>query len=396
MNQTTISAPAGSIERLPLGGLLALAMAAFITLLTEIMPAGVLSSIAGDLNVSESLAGQFITAYAVGALVAAIPLTALTQGMRRRPLLLSAICGFAIVNLVTALSHDYHVSLATRFFAGVFGGIVWSLLAGYAVRMSPAHLGGRAIAISGAGATLALVLGVPLGTLLGRAIGWQGAFGLMTLMALALVAWIIAIVPDFPGQAKAHRPSLSGVFLQCGIRAVLFVVFTFIVAHNILYIYLEPFLKPSGLSERVDIVLFIFGLGAIAGLGIAGMLVDRRVQSLTVMSIVIFALAAVLLGSGGRAAPIVYLSVALWGVAFGGFATLTQTALSRLSGRAADVAQSMYTTGWNTAVAAGGAVGGMVLDRDGTASFAWAIIGFLVLSLTGTLFAMNRALASQR
>lgn len=299
MNQTTISAPAASSERLPLGGLLALAMAAFITLLTEIMPAGVLSSIAGDLSVSESLAGQFITAYAVGALVAAIPLTALTQGMRRRPLLLSAIGGFAIVNLVTALSHDYHVSLATRFFAGVFGGIVWSLLAGYAVRMSPAHLGGRAIAISGAGATLALVLGVPLGTLLGRAIGWQGAFGLMTLMAVMLVVWIIAIVPDFPGQAKAHRPSLSGVFLQCGIRAVLFVVFTFIVAHNILYIYLEPFLTPSGLSERVDIVLFIFGLGAIAGLGVAGMLVDRRVQSLTVMSIVIFALAAMLLGSGG-------------------------------------------------------------------------------------------------
>ena len=114
---------------------------------------------------------------------------------------MSAICGFAIVNLVTALSHDYHVSLATRFFAGVFGGIVWSLLAGYAVRMSPAHLGGRAIAISGAGAT-ALVLGVPLGTLLGRAIGWQGAFGLMTLMAVMLVVWIIAIVPDFPGRLR--------------------------------------------------------------------------------------------------------------------------------------------------------------------------------------------------
>ena len=194
MNQTTISAPAEGIDRLPLGGLLALAMAAFITLLTEIMPAGVLSSIAGDLNVSESLAGQFITAYAVGALVAAIPLTALTQGMRRRPLLLSAIGGFAIVNLVTALLNDYHVSLATRFFAGVFGGIVWSLLAGYAVRMSPAHLGGRAIAISGAGATLALVLGVPLGTLLGRAIGWQGAFalggalGTILLVAVSTVA----------------------------------------------------------------------------------------------------------------------------------------------------------------------------------------------------------------
>lgn len=131
------------------GGLLALAMAAFITLLTEIMPAGLLSSIAQGLAVSEGLAGQFITAYAVGALVAAIPITYLTQGMRRRPLLLVAIGGFALVNLVTALSGHYGISLVARFIAGVFGGIVWSLLAGYAVRMSPARFSGRAIAISG-------------------------------------------------------------------------------------------------------------------------------------------------------------------------------------------------------------------------------------------------------
>src|SRR5690606_39923372 len=87
--------------------------------------------------------------------------TTLTQRVRRRPLLLIAILGFAVVNLVTALSESYGVSLTARFFAGVFGGIVWSLLAGYAVRMSPAHLSGRAIAISGAGATISLVLGVP-------------------------------------------------------------------------------------------------------------------------------------------------------------------------------------------------------------------------------------------
>ncbi|WP_246886825.1 MFS transporter, partial [Pseudomonas chlororaphis] len=156
-----------------------------------------------------------------------------------------------MVNLVTALSDSYAVSLAARFFAGVFGGIVWSLLAGYAVRLSPPHLSGRAIAISGAGATIALVLGVPLGAWLGRAIGWQGAFGLMTVLALVLMVWIVAIVPDFPGQAKAKRQALSSVFLKFGIRAVLFVVFTFVVAHNILYIYIEPFLATSGLSAHV-------------------------------------------------------------------------------------------------------------------------------------------------
>ncbi|CAI1564416.1 MULTISPECIES: MFS transporter [Serratia] len=395
MHTTTTSASSRNTETLPIAALLALAMAAFITLLTEIMPAGLLSSIAGGLNVSESLAGQFITAYAVGALVAAIPVTTLTQGMRRRPLLLVAIFGFSLVNLVTALSDSYSISLVARFFAGVFGGIVWSLLAGFAVRISPSHLSGRAIAISGAGATIALVFGVPLGALLGRTIGWQGAFGLMTVLALALIVWVIAVVPDFPGQTKEQRQPLTGVFLKTGIRAVLFVVFTFVVAHNILYIYIEPLLEPSDLSADVDIVLFVFGIGSIIGLWFVGSMVDRRLQLLAVASIVVFALASLLLAFWGGLPKMVYSSVVIWGMAVGGFATITQTALSRFAGESVDVAQSMYTTGWNTAVAAGGIVGGILLDRTGLASFAWGVIGLLLLSLLGTILAMNRALSQK-
>ncbi|MBP5143689.1 MFS transporter, partial [Pseudomonas chlororaphis] len=319
----------------------------------------------------------------------------LTQGMRRRPLLLIVIAGFAMVNLVTALSDSYAVSLAARFFAGVFGGIVWSLLAGYAVRLSPPHLSGRAIAISGAGATIALVLGVPLGAWLGRAIGWQGAFGLMTVLALVLMVWIVAIVPDFPGQAKAKRQALSSVFLKFGIRAVLFVVFTFVVAHNILYIYIEPFLATSGLSAHVDVVLFTFGAGSIIGLWFVGALVDRRLQWLAVASVTFFAFASLLLGLWGDIPQVVYPSVLVWGFAFGGFATITQTALSRFAGESVDVAQSMYTTGWNTAVACGGVIGGFLLGRTGATSFAWFVITVLAFSLLGTVFAMNRALTSK-
>lgn len=396
MNKKTVPALHRSTERLPLGGLLALAMAAFITLLTEIMPAGLLSSIALGLNVSESLAGQFITAYAVGALVAAIPITSLTQGMRRRPLLLTAIFGFAVVNLVTALSDSYSISLIARFFAGVFGGIVWTLLVGYAVRMSPPHLSGRAIAISGAGATLALVLGVPLGTLLGRAIGWQGAFGLMSAIALLLMVWVIAIVPDFSGQTKAQRQSLYSVFSKTGIRAVLFVVFTFVVAHNILYIYIEPSLKPSGLSAKVDVVLFIFGLGSIIGLWLVGVMVDRWLKFLAVASIMTFVVASLLLGLWGDLPQMVYFFVVVWGLSVGGFATITQTALSRFANESIDMAQSMYTTGWNTAVACGGIIGGILLNRSGVASFAWIVIGILSISLLGAVFAMNRGLAAKK
>ncbi|UTY60945.1 MFS transporter [Massilia sp. erpn] len=369
-------------------------MAAFITLLTEILPAGLLSSIATGLNVSESLAGQFITAYAVGAFAAAIPMTLLTQGLRRRPLLLSAICGFALVNLVTALSDNYTVSLVARFCAGVFGGVVWSLLAGYAVRISPSHLAGRAIALTGAGGTLALVLGVPLGAVLGRLIGWQGAFGLMSGLALLLAAWVLAIVPDYPGQSRERRQTLGSVFLKRGIRAVLFVVFSFVIAHNIFYIYIEPLLQPAGLSAKVDLVLFVFGLGSIAGLWCVGLLVDRHVRRLGVINIGIFALAALLLGLWAATPWMVYLAAAIWGVAVGGFSTITQTALARFAGDGIDVAQSMYTTGWNTAVAIGGVVGGILLDRAGSGAFAWTVLAILAACLSGVVFGMNRAFKS--
>jgi len=384
-----------SSQRLPLAALLALSMAAFLTLLTEIMPAGLLSSIAEGLDVSESLAGQFITTYAVGALIAALPVTALTQGIRRRPLLLAAILGFALVNLITAISDSYTYSIVARFFAGIFGGIVWSLLAGYAVRMSPPQLSGSAIAIATAGATIALVLGVPFGSLLGRAFGWQGAFGLMSAMAILLIIWVIVIVPDFPGQSREQRQSLGSVFKKSGIRSVLFVVMSFVIAHNILYIYIEPFLTMSNLSANVDIVLLVFGFGSVIGLWFVGVMIDRKLQFLAVANIIVFAFSALILGIWGHFALMVYPSILIWGLAFGGFSTITQTALSRFSGNSVDVAQAMYTTSWNTAVACGGVVGGILLNRVGVSSFSWVVIGILAISLLGTVFAMNKELSKK-
>jgi predicted MFS family arabinose efflux permease len=98
--------------RLPLAGLLALAATGFITLLTETMPAGVLPGMSRDLGVSETAAGQSVTVFAIGAILAAIPLTKATIGWPRRHLLLVAIAGFAIANTVTALSESFALTLA--------------------------------------------------------------------------------------------------------------------------------------------------------------------------------------------------------------------------------------------------------------------------------------------
>ncbi len=204
------SEPAGSRrEALPLAALLALATAVFVTSLTETLPAGLLPGMSGDLAVGESAMGQSVTIYAVGTALTAVPLTAFTAGWRRKRLLLAAMAGFAAANTVTAVSTDYTLTMTARFVAGVAAGLAWALLAGYARRLVPAHLGGRAIAIAMAGIPVALSLGVPAGTFLGNALGWRTAFWAMTALTAVLLGWITARRPR-PARAAAGRPHSHG------------------------------------------------------------------------------------------------------------------------------------------------------------------------------------------
>ena len=372
-------------ERLPLAGLLALATAGFITILTEAMPAGLLPQMSADLGVSEALVGQLVTVYALGSLLAAIPLTIATRGWRRRPLLLIAIGGFALVNSVTALSDLYWLTLVARLLAGIFAGLLWALLAGYASRMVAPHLQGRAIAVAMLGAPLALSLGVPAGTFLGTAVGWRLSFAIMTALTVLLLVWVRWQVPDFAGQRAQQRLGLRQVLHLRGVRPTLWVTFTYVLAHNILYTYIAPFLLPAGLAADIDQVLLVFGLAALMGIWIVGLLIDRLLPALLVISCALFAAAALALGLWTASTEVVYLSVAIWGLAFGGLPALLQTALAKSAGDSADAAQSMLVTVWNLGIAGGGLLGGVLLQGWGVMSFPWVVAGLAMLALIATL-----------
>lgn len=382
-SSSAVATDAGTIpgDRLPMAGLLSLAAAGFVTVLTEAMPAGLLPQIGADLGVSSALVGQLVSVYAIGSLVAAIPLTTLTQGMRRKPLLLIAISGFAVVNTVTALSTNYALTLAARFVAGVFAGLLWALLAGYASRMAPAHLRGRAIAVSMMGTALALSLGIPAGTWLGVAVGWRVAFGIMSGLTLLLIGWALLKLPDFPGQPAHRRVSLAHVLALPGVRAVLFVTLVFVLAHNILFTYIAPFLAAAGMGARVDLVLLVFGLTSLVGTSGVGLLVDRWLREMTLIITLSFAACAIALGLWNSVPLVVYAAAALWGLAYSGAPTLFQTASAKSAGEAADVAQSMIVTVWNAAIAGGGIFGGVLLGTLGVASFPWTIIVLLGITL---------------
>ncbi|MFV0927291.1 MFS transporter [Pseudomonas palmensis] len=369
----------------PLSGLLALSMAGFIAILTETLPAGLLGHIASGLQVSEAMAGQLVTAYALGSLLAAIPLVTLTQGWRRRRVLMLAVLGFGVFNTVTAVSEHYSLTLVARFMCGVAAGLAWGVIAGYARRMVSVSQQGRAMAVAMIGAPLALSLGVPAGTWLGDLLGWRSTFVLVSLATLVLMGWVLLSVPDFDGLPAGRRAAIGQVLATPGVSAVLAVIFTWVLAHNVLYTYIVPFLQAGGMAGSTGPVLLLFGCAALVGIGVVGVLIDRHLRRLVLGSLVGFGVASVLLGLATGAPLLVYFSVALWGLSFGGAGTLLQTASADAAGEGADVAQSMIVTVWNLAIAVAGLVGGVLLSHWGVQSFPWLLLALVGLALTLTL-----------
>jgi predicted MFS family arabinose efflux permease len=373
------------IPRFPWIGLLALAAAGFVAILSEALPAGLLPAIAADLGISVGAAGQLVTLYALGSVLAAIPLVKATQAWRRRPLLLMAIGGFCAVNVVTALSTSFALTLVARFGAGVFSGLLWALLAGHASRMVSPAMQGCAIAVAMVGTPLALSLGIPAGTLLGGLVGWRWSFGVMSLLAAALCAWVRLGVPDFPGKPGAAAHGVRQVLRLPGLRPVLALTLLYVLAHNLLYTYIAPWLAFLQSGVRVDVVLLVFGVAALGGIWLTGMLVDRWLAVLVRSSIAAFAAAALVAGLLGHSAAVLVACIALWGLAFGGTATLFQTASARAAGDAADLAQSMLVTVWNAGMAGGGLLGAALLPSFGAGSLPWAALALLAAAWLATL-----------
>jgi predicted MFS family arabinose efflux permease len=202
----------------------------------------------------------------------------------------------------------------------------------------------------------------------------------MAALAVILFIWAWIAVPDLPGQQTDRRLPVWQVFRMPGVRPVLAVIFLWMTAHNILYTFIGPFLQLSGLAGSVGLILLIFGLAALAGIWITGMLVDRHLRLLVLLSLAALAAVSVALAAGMREHVVVFVAVIVWGWSFGGASTQMQTAAADSAGNHVDVVQAMVTTAWNLAIASGGVIGGLLLNNASAGSFPWALLAFMTVA----------------
>ncbi|OZF07776.1 MFS transporter [Rhodococcus sp. 15-1154-1] len=378
-------------EHFPWLPLLALALAGFVCIMTETLPVGLLPQIADDLGVSESVAGQWVSVYAGGTVITVLPAIALTRGIRRKPLLLIGAAGFLLANAATALAPTYEVALIARAVAGGFSGLVWGILAGYARRLVPSSLAGRALAVAMVGTPLALSLGTPAGTWMGGIFGWRWTFAAMSMVALCLVVWIVLGVPDRPGQARTEQTAVWRVAAIPGVAPVLATTFAWLLAHNLLYTYIAPYISWLDVGTRTDAVLMAFGCAALIGIWLTGRLVDAMLRRLVLGSLAAFALSGLTLALGGHSSVLFWAAVALWGLTFGGAATQLTTAATDSATGAVDIVTALMVVAFNLAIFGGGAVGGLMLQTWGPGSFPWAVVLLATLGLIVAAIARHRS-----
>ncbi|TFV95060.1 MFS transporter [Leifsonia flava] len=348
------------------GGIVALTIATFFAITTEMLPVGVLPAMGDDLGVSESIAGLLVTVYAFMVAVLAVPLTLWTRRMPRKGLLLVTLAAYTAGNLVVALAPTFAVVAAGRALGGIAHALFFSLSIAYCSRLVRPEFTGRALALVTAGASAGFVLGVPLSTSLGSAVGWRVAFGVLAAgCALAFVS-VVVLLPavavdaghdrDHP-ERRARRGRLAAVSVT---NALVYL------GQYSVYTYIAVILLASGLSTAgVGPVLLVLGGLGLVGTWFAAVSLDRRPRSSLLIALIAMVVGLMALGFAFPDQVGVLAASALWLTGFGAVASSFQTAAIRTLGASPDLIGALVNATANIGIGGGAALGGAVLAGIG-------------------------------
>jgi predicted MFS family arabinose efflux permease len=292
----------------------------------------------------------------------------------------------ALANVLAAVAPTYEILVGARILGGLAHGLFWAVVAAYSAHLVPKHQLGKAVAITSGGASAAFVLGVPVGTALGHALGWRVAFGLIAVIVVLLAVTVLKFLPPVDHHVPLRTGeirvpmykdrSMRGVVLLCIVIVIL------ITGQNTFYTYIAPWLtEAAGFPETsVAFLLFLFGGAGAIGLVLAGFASDRFPRRGFALALVSVMVSVLVLAAWSSNSVIVVVAFVVWGVAFGGIPAMLQTRmLHTASFRTRDLAAALQTTAFNIGIGGGAFLGGVLLDRSGLPSLPIALILFLAV-----------------
>ncbi|MDK9361756.1 sugar transporter [Lelliottia wanjuensis] len=351
-----------------------LAIAAFIFNTTEFVPVGLLSDIAKSFQMETAQVGIMLTIYAWVVALMSLPFMLLTSQMERRKLLIGLFVLFIASHVLSFLAWNFTVLVISRIGIAFAHAIFWSITASLAIRLAPAGKRAQALSLLATGTALAMVLGLPIGRIVGQYFGWRTTFFAIGMGALITLLCLIKLLPKLPSEHSGSLQSLPMLFRRPALMSIYLLTVVVVTAHYTAYSYIEPFVQVvAGFSASfATVLLLLLGGAGIIGSLLFGKLGNKHASLLVSGAIGVLMLCLVLLmPAAGSETHLAILSIC-WGVAMMIIGLGMQVKVLALAPDATDVAMSLFSGIFNLGIGAGALVGNQI-----SLHFSMSAIGYL-------------------
>ncbi|WP_341520233.1 sugar transporter [Pseudomonas sp. G.S.17] len=362
-----------------------LAVAAFIFITTEFAPVGLLSAIASSFDMTPAQVGPMLTVYAWTVSLMSLPMMLLTRNVERRLLLKVAIGTLIASHLILSLAPSFTIVVISRICIALAHSVFWSITASLAVRLAPAANHGRALSILAMGSSLAMVLGIPIGRLLGEGMGWRATFVAIALVACLIWFLLAKKLPLLPSQNSGSLTSLPVLFKRPALVSLYVITALVVTANFTAYTYIESFVQSvGGFSQSTTTwLLLLFGLAGLLGSIFFSVLHTRFPATLTHIAIGCLCLCLGLMFWASLSVYALVAVFAVWGLAMLCFGVQMQSQVIRMAPDATDVATALHSAIYNIGIGGGALLGSIVVHHFGAAwvGFIGCLVAIIALAI---------------
>ncbi|GDX03866.1 sugar transporter [Buttiauxella sp. A111] len=339
-----------------------LAVAAFIFNTTEFVPVGLLSDIADSFGMQTAQVGIMLTIYAWVVALMSLPFMLLTSQVERKRLLISIFILFIASHVLSFVAWSFTVLVISRIGIAFAHAIFWSITASLAIRMAPAGKKAQALSLIATGTALAMVLGLPLGRIVGQYFGWRTTFFAIGVIAAITLFCVMKLLPKLPSEHSGSLKSLPLLFKRPALVSLYALVAVVVTAHYTAYSYIEPFVQTvAGLSANMaTFLLLVLGGAGIIGSVMFGKLGNRHSSTLVSGSVGLLVLCLALLLPAAQSTAYLTLLCLFWGVAIMVITLGMQVKVLALAPDATDVSMALFSGIFNIGIGAGALVGNQV------------------------------------
>ena len=373
-----------------------LTFSAFIFNTSEFVPIGLLTDIKEDFHLTEASVGMLISVYAWVVMLLSLPLMIMVSRMEMRRLMLWLIGLFGVCQVMSYLSGSYAMLMASRIGVACTHAIFWSIVAPMAVRMAPEKHKALALSMVVTGSSVAMVLGMPLGRMIGLHLGWRMTFLSIAVISALIFVFIAAVFPRLQSRGKFSFAKIPALLHNRVLLGLFVLALLFATTHYTGYSYIEPFLdQVAGLSpDVVTMVLIVFGAsGMLGSIAFSKYYMSGRRRFMFVVTLGP-ALCLLLMQAAAMDIIAIFGVCIVWGAMATAFNIACQDNTIRFAPKeATSIAMSIFSGIFNLGIGCGAYLGGVVVDHTSLCGigYAGALIG-----LVATLYLVLRFFPNMR